>query len=87
MSALCESSTSLKTLRAPKCYNNVPGWNELCKEAHAEAREAFLWRMNGSKRQSHFFHMMCKARAVFKSILRKCSKNKLTHMSDSMAKK
>jgi exonuclease III len=85
---LSESSLILNTTKSKsKCYN-VPGWNELCKQAHCEAREAFLlWRVNGSQKHGPIFQIMNRTRAVFKSLFRKCNKDKQQYMSDMLAKK
>jgi hypothetical protein len=46
-----DSSSTLSTEIKHTNYN-VPGWNELCEQAHSEARNAFLlWRANGSKKR------------------------------------
>ena len=86
---LIKSSCSLQTQakQTPR-HKKVPGWNDVCKQAHSEAREAFLmWRANGSKKQGVIYQIMCKSRAVFKSVLRQCRKEKDKHISDSLAKK
>ena len=45
--ALKESSNVVTTNCKTKGYN-IPGWNDVCKDAHSEAREAFLmWCANG----------------------------------------
>ena len=64
----------------------LPGWNELCKEAHAQARNSFLsWRSAGSPRKGFMYDSMRLARAHFKLMLRKCKCNK-DSVVDSLTK-
>ena len=45
------SAASVFVARRDKRFKQVPGWNEYVKEAHSEARDAFLlWRSNGKPR-------------------------------------
>lgn len=85
--AINESSTVLHS--KPHTVNNIiPGWNDICKEAHAEAREAFLlWCSHGKQKQGAVFELMCKTRAAFKSVLRKCKRDKDIHIADKLASK
>ena len=53
-----------------KPYKPVIGWNEYCRETHAEARDAFLmWRANSSPRYGPMFEIMNCTRAHFKLTL------------------
>ncbi len=66
----------------------VPGWNEYCKELHSIARDAFLlWRRNGSPRSGPVFEAMSRSRAQFKRTLRQCRADEERLKSDSIAKK
>jgi len=66
----------------------VPGWNDYCKELHSLARDAFLtWRSNGSPRYGPIYEAMSKSRAQFKRVLRQCKSDKNRLMCDSLAKK
>ena len=46
-----------------------------------------MWCCNGKLKQGSIFNLMVKSRAVFKSVLRKCRKDKNVYISDSLAKK
>ena len=53
--------------------SQVMGWNNVCKEVHTEAREAFLNRAaHGKPRQGPIFESMTRSRASFKYALRRC---------------
>ena len=54
--------------------NEIPGWNEYCKQAHAEAREAFLIWVNNRRPRGGgpIFRMMIDTRSKFKLCLRQC---------------
>ena len=87
ISALYNSSVHSQS-KHNTVHNVIPGWNEYCKLAHEEAREAFLlWCVNGKSKQGPIFELMTKTRAAFKSALRKCKKLKNKCIADSMAKK
>ena len=54
-------------------YKQVFGWNEMCKEAHSQARNAFLTWVQASKpRSGLLYNDMRKTRAHFKLSLRQC---------------
>jgi exonuclease III len=79
-----------KDLVDRRCTNkhNLPGWNEMCKESHQRAREAFLlWRAHGSPRQGLIFENMKKLRSQFKLSLRQCKRAKDQKIVDAMAEK
>jgi hypothetical protein len=86
--ALSNAGSELQS-RVNKGHTNVvPGWNEICKDVHTEAREAFLsWRANGSKKNGYIFETMKCTRARFKLVLRHCKINKDNIVADSIAKK
>ena len=86
--ALTEASSSL-TQPAPNRPKGqqIPGWNDCCRESHSTAREAFiLWRVNGSTKQGFFFDNMKRTRAQFKYTLRQCRMDKDANIADSLAK-
>ena len=57
-------------------FKPIPGWNDMVKDAHAEARSAFLlWQSNNKPRQGYIFEDMKVSRSRFKYALRLC-KNK-----------
>jgi len=59
-------------------YEVVPGWNDYCREAHEEARKAYLiWHRNGKIRSGHCFDNMKTARSRFRRSLRYCRENQL----------
>lgn len=54
----------------------VPGWNDVVKELHQQARGAFLWwRENGSPREGPIALLMRRARSHFKLALKQCRIN------------
>lgn len=64
----------------------VPGWNNVCKDAHYQARQAFLlWRSYGSPKQGTVYEIMKSTRANFKLLLRKCKIEKENNVADSLA--
>eukprot|EP00918_Siedleckia_nematoides_P057133 GHVU01124629.1.p1 GENE.GHVU01124629.1~~GHVU01124629.1.p1 ORF type:complete len:121 (+),score=10.76 GHVU01124629.1:310-672(+) len=67
---------------------NVPGWNDICKDVHSKARDAFLmWRNNGSPKYGPIFDIMKQSRALFKLTLRQCKSNKNNVIADTLAKR
>ena len=51
--------------------HNIPGWNDLIKAAHADARDAFkFWVASSKPRQREEFDSMRFSRAKFKYLLR-----------------
>ena len=66
INALIDSSKMLQVV----CKNVdnskiIPGWNEVCKQAHTEAREAYhMWCCNGKLKQGPIFKLMVKSRTV-----------------------
>jgi hypothetical protein len=63
-------------------------WNDYCREAHGEARDAFcLWVGNGKPRQGPLFDIMRLSRSRFKSALRQCRKLESRAKADAVAKK
>ena len=53
--------------------HNIPGWNDLIKAAHSDARDAFkFWVASSKPRQGEVFDSMRFSRAKFKYLLRKC---------------
>jgi hypothetical protein len=69
-----------------KKYTTVPGWNEICKKLHSEARQAFLtWIYNGKPRTGFNFVEMKRTRARFKLALRSCKADRERNVADSLA--
>ena len=65
--ALYDAGLELVEHFSTKRNYEIPGWNDLCKQAHSEAREAFLiWVSNGRPRSGPLFSLMSKTRAHFK---------------------
>ena len=83
------SESFLQTMsHKPELFKQVMGWNELCKEAHSSARDAFLqWAYAGKPKQGFIFDTMKQTRARFKLILRKCRQQEASKSKDSLAKK
>ena len=71
-----------------KQYNVIPGWNDVCKEVHSNARDAFLlWTQNGRPRSGYLLRNMQVTRATFKQVLRRCRASKTRAHADSLARK
>ena len=69
-------------------FNQVEGWNEHCKQAHSDAREAFLlWRLSNSPKQGLVFDTMRRTRSNFKLVLRNCKSGQLKTSADTLALK
>ncbi len=86
--ALLKASSPLQTHCTVPKSEQIPGWNDYCKEMHSNARESFLyWRENGSPRTGPLFRIMTNTRAQFKRALRRCHANEKQAIADSLAKK
>ena len=65
----------------------VPGWNDLVKEQHLDARNSYvLWRNLGKPRHGPVFDTMSRSRLQFKYSLRQCRAMEDTARADGMAK-
>ena len=85
--SLLKSSDTL-ACSTRKGYSQVPGWNDVCKEDHRQARDAFLmWVSAGKPHSGILFDTMKSTRAHFKLTLRQCRANVKEKYSDSLAKK
>ena len=66
--------------------HNIPGWNDLIKAAHSDARDAFkLWVASSKPRQGEEFDSMRFYRAKFEYLLRKCRREEATIRADILA--
>ena len=64
----------------------VPGWNDAVKDAHTEARHAYVtWREYGKHRQGPVCELM-RTRLRFKYALRQCHATEDTARADALAK-
>ena len=64
----------------------IPGWNDLVKDVHAAARDAYLlWKDSGKPRQGVIYDLMKQTRSKFKYALRVCKGNKNSIISDKIA--
>ena len=80
-----ESGDVLKTRPVSKQYKVVPGWNNVCSDAHNQAREAFvLWCVHGKPKTGPIFTCMSKSRALFKYALRHCKRVEKTFAADKL---
>jgi len=71
-----------------KHFQQIAGWNDICKESHMQAREAFLyWRSFNKPKQGPIFDIMKRSRAHFKQTLRQCKAQEKRNIADSLAKK
>ena len=85
--ALHASSEQLKNQMETKT-NHRAGWNSICADLHATAREAFLlWRSHGKPRFGPVFEIMRRSRSNFKSALRKCKDLASQKQADNLASK
>ncbi len=67
-------------------HHNVPGWNDFCRDAHDQAREAFrLWCSHSKPRQGAIHNLMVRTRAHFKYALRYCKRNEQQIIADKLA--
>ena len=83
----CAASKTIPMKSKGKGFKAVPGWNEVAKESHQLARDAFsLWRSNDKPRQGPIYEMMRKTRAHFKYSLRQCKRDEEMHRASAMAK-
>ena len=65
--------------RSPRPFEEVPGWNELVKLHHREARAAYLhWRANGKPRYGQEYREMTQTRQRFKLALKNCNRQYVT---------
>ena len=86
ISALTEADVSLMESKELNHHHQVTGWNELCREAHADAREHFICWVDAKKPKYGFvFEAMRRSRATFKSSLRQCYKDKERIKTDAIA--
>ena len=69
-------------------HRPIAGWNEYCKEAHSNARDAFLiWTDNNKPRFGPISDTMRKTRVVFKQAIRQCRAMESRAHADSLARK
>ena len=67
-------------------FRTVPGWNDLVKDLHQQARESFLiWREAGSPRAGPIALLMRRSRAHFKIALRQCRANEAQLRADGFS--
>ena len=83
----CLLDASADVLKECKVSDNqVLGWNDICKEVHAKARDAFLnWNACNRPKQGLVFNVMKKTRATFKYVLRHCKKQDSKAKADILA--
>ncbi len=69
-------------------FKPTPGWNEYVREAHSDARDAFiLWQDQSKPRCGHIYELMARTRAEFKRCLRHCKANESKARADALARK
>lgn len=65
----------------------IPGLNNVCKQTHTKATEAYLlWRVNSKPKYGTLLQCMSKTRAKFKYLLRKCKPDEDQHKAESLTK-
>ena len=71
-------------------YNHdyiVPGFNELAKQLHSEARADYLlWKASGKPRAGLLYLNMCQSRIRFKRTLKECRQNEESLRANAHAK-
>ena len=86
VSALVTSTPVPKTRKVAPAQRAISGWNELVKDYHTAAKDAFLlWRDNGKPRQGALFQLMKGSRAKFKYELKKCKSQEEKRIDDKIA--
>lgn len=83
---LSSSKVCIDTVKSSKNHN-VPGWNEHCKDLHADARESYiLWRDMGKPRSGPICELMRRSRLRFKYAFRQCKRQEKVERANAMAK-
>ena len=82
---------SMSYIPSKKCntmsHYVIPGWNDYVREAHTEARHAYVtWRDFGKPRQGPVSELMKTTRLRFKYSLRQCQAMEETVRADALAK-
>lgn len=86
--ALKTAGIELQECQGRGGHNIIPGWNDYCREAHSNARDAFLiWVQNGRQRSGPLLRNMQLTRAAFKQALRHCKASESKAHADSLARK
>ena len=87
INALCDSSKFLLPhVRTGSISRAIPGWNEYVKEAHSEARDAFLlWQCNSKPRSGSISDLRKTTRVRFRQCLRFCKSNEDRAKADALA--
>ena len=69
-------------------YTPVPGWNDVVRDHHQLARDAFLaWRAAGSPREGDVALRLRAYRAQFKLALRQCRASEERRRTEALANK
>ena len=64
----------------------IHGWNDLLKDVHAAARDAYLlWEHSGKLRQGVIYDLMRQTRSKFKYAITVCKGNRNSIISDKIA--
>ena len=84
---LLDASADLCIRNTHKKFKPIIGWNDICRESHNRAREAFLfWRSMNKPRFGPVFDIMRRSRAQFKQTLRQCKAQEKQLVADSVAR-
>ena len=85
---LMSASEHMTDKRSRKTAKPIPGWNEYVREAHSDARDAFLlWQANAKPRYGPLCDLMKTTRARFKQSLRHCRAVEDRAKADAIARK
>ena len=86
--ALRVSGEELTNQKKKSNHRPIAGWNDYCREAHSNARDAFLlWADNNKPRSGPIFDTMRHSRTVFKQAIRHCRATESRAHADSLARK
>jgi len=86
--ALLSSSNDCISLNAGirKPSQILPGWNRMVKQAHTQARHAYLhWINCGKPSVGPIYEVMLSSKKLFKSKFRKCKTTSETNKADALA--
>ncbi len=89
ISALIDASDDVipSSGASKKGKHNIVGWNDIVKDSHERAREAFLlWQTSNKPRHGLVYELMRTTRAQFKYSLRHCRRQEETLKADAIVK-
>ena len=86
INAACRRSIPNKAVNYNNCDFIVAGWNDIVRDKHSAARDAFHdWACFGKPRQGSLYDRMKRTRSQFKLALRYCKQHEDTIRADALA--